>query len=71
MIFKFLFEESEAESEINSKNYQIECELLKSKLKSLEDTVQRFKEEDEMRNSRAQAMIKEYFKPSVALSNLK
>ena len=49
----------------------MEKEQLISKNKSLEETVQRCKEEDDMRNSRAQAIIKEYFKPSVALSNIK
>ena len=49
----------------------METGMLKSKNKQLEDTVLRFKEEDDLRNSRAQAMIKEYCKPSVALASLK
>ncbi len=65
-----MFSESEADKEINKKNNEIECELLKSRVKALEDTVQRFKEEEQLRNTRAQEMIKEYFKPSIALSNI-
>ena len=48
----------------------MESEHLKIKLKTLEDIVKRFKEEDEMRNAKAQAMLKEYFKPSAVLNSL-
>ena len=60
--------ESEAENEINLKNAKMENEHLKAKLKSLEDILQRIREEEDTRNRKAQDMIKEVFKPSVALS---
>lgn len=46
----------------------MENEHLKAKLKSLEDILQRIREEEDTRNRKAQDMIKEVFKPSVALS---
>ena len=61
--------ESEAENQINMKSHQNECETLKSKVKMLEETIQRYKEEDEIRNIKGQAMIKEYFRPSSVLNN--
>ena len=60
-----------AETAINSKSYQSEIENLKSKVKMLEETIQRYKEEDEIRNVKAQAMIKEYFRPSSVLNSSK
>jgi hypothetical protein len=44
---------------------------LKTKVKMLEETIQRYKEEDEIRNVKAQAMIKEYFRPSSVLNSSK
>ena len=44
--FKYtIFLESEAESQINLKTSQMENENLKSKIKSLEETLGRFREE--------------------------
>ncbi len=37
----------------------------------LEETIQRYKEEDEIRNVKAQAMIKEYLRPSSVLNSSK
>ena len=46
-------------------------EGLKSKIKLLEDTLERYREEDDSRNKKAQALIKEVFKPSAVLANSK
>lgn len=48
----------------------MESEHLKSKIKSLEDILNRYKDEDNERNKKAQAMFKEVFKPSQVLSSL-
>ena len=65
---EYFYLELEAENEINLKNAKMESEHLKAKLKSLEDILQRIREEEDTRNRKAQDMIKEVFKPSVALS---
>jgi len=59
------------EKEIQMKNADMEKEQLKSKLKSLEELLARYKEEEDDRNKRAQAMFKEMFKPSTVLNTLK
>ena len=51
------------------KNYQMENEHLKSRIKTLEDILSRYKQEDDERNKKAQAMFKEVFKPSQVLTN--
>jgi hypothetical protein len=58
----------EAEYEINFKNIQMERDQLKLKVNSLEDIIEKYKEEDDSRNKKAHAMIKEVFKPSNVLS---
>jgi len=59
-----------AENQINSKNYQSEVENLKTKIRNLEDILKRYKEEDEIRNRKAQDMFREVFKPSQSLNNI-
>lgn len=63
-------QELEADGQINSKNFTMENDHLKTKIKNLEDTLSRYKEEDDTRNKKAQAMFKEVFKPSQVLTNL-
>lgn len=49
---------------------QSEIDNLKMKVKNLEDILKRYREEDEIRNRKAQDMIKEVFKPSQILNNI-
>ena len=67
----FFVLEFEMEKELQTKNSDMEKEQLRSKLKNLEELVQRYKEEEDDRNKRAQAMFKEMFKPSTVLNTLK
>lgn len=48
----------------------MENEHLKAKIKNLEDILARYKQEDDIRNQKAQAMFKEVFKPSQVLSSI-
>ena len=58
----------DAEYEINIKNVQMERDQLKQKVKALEDIVEKYREEDDSRNKKAHAMMKEVFKPSNVLN---
>lgn len=50
------------------KSLQVENELLKSKIKNLEDIVENVRLEEESRKKRGEDFIKECFKPSLILS---
>lgn len=67
-IIQKMYQEMEAEYEINLKNIQMERDQLKLKVNSLEDIIDKYKEEDDSRNKKAHAMIKEVFKPSNVLN---
>jgi hypothetical protein len=58
----------EAEFSISQKSVESDRDQLKLKLKSLEEIVDKYREEDDTRNKKAHAMIKEVFKPSTVLN---
>lgn len=70
LLLSFNPKEHKAENQINLKNYQSEVDGLKAKIKNLEDILKRYREEDELRNRKAQDMIKEVFRPSQVLGNI-
>ncbi len=62
--------ELEAENQIDLKNFQMEEEKAKARIKMLETVLQNYKEEEEAKNMKMQAILKDVFKPSAVLANI-
>ena len=71
MFFLFYLKELEAENQINTQNFRMEEEKAKSRIKILENAVENYKEEEENRSRKMQAIMKEVFKPSQVLASIK
>ena len=53
------------------KNFQIEDEKAKQRIKTLENVVEGYKEEEEAKSRKLQSLLKDVFKPSQVLAGVK